>query len=119
MTKEKLIGSLPRPFEIFIGDTHRKENTYLNKFEKKIYSQNGEDWIINQIFKKIQRTNKYYVEPGKNVFFVLNETLQKQHVIKPASIYKAYYPVAFGRGRLKFWMGHKKASQRMEKVQSS
>ncbi len=36
----------------------------LSKYEKKIYSQNGEDGIIQQIFNTIGTTNKYYVEFG-------------------------------------------------------
>ena len=36
----------------------------LSKYEKKIYSQNGEDGIIQQIFNTIGTINKYYVEFG-------------------------------------------------------
>lgn len=36
----------------------------INNFEKKIYSQNGEDGIIEAIFNKIGTTNKYFVEFG-------------------------------------------------------
>ena len=36
----------------------------LNLFEKRVYSQNGEDGIIEYIFHKINTTNKYYVEFG-------------------------------------------------------
>ena len=36
----------------------------LNLFEKKVYSQNGEDGVIEYIFHKINPTNKYYVEFG-------------------------------------------------------
>lgn len=38
--------------------------TDLNRFEQKIYSQNGEDGIIRTIFDKIGTTNKYCVEFG-------------------------------------------------------
>lgn len=36
----------------------------LNMFEKKVYSQNGEDGILQTIFYKIGTTNKYCVEFG-------------------------------------------------------
>ena len=36
----------------------------LNNYEEKIFSQNGEDGILKQIFKVIKTTNKYFVEFG-------------------------------------------------------
>lgn len=36
----------------------------INRFERKICSQNGEDGIINAIFRKIGTTNRFYVEFG-------------------------------------------------------
>jgi hypothetical protein len=36
----------------------------LSIYEKKYFSQNGEDGIINKIFETINTTNKYYVEFG-------------------------------------------------------
>jgi len=36
----------------------------LSKYEKKVFSQNGEDGIIEEIFNRIGVTNKYFVEFG-------------------------------------------------------
>src|SRR6266404_3114197 len=36
----------------------------LNRFEHKIYSQNGEDGIIREIFKRIGTTSKTFFEFG-------------------------------------------------------
>ncbi len=36
----------------------------LNRFEFKVYSQNGEDGIIEEIFNRIGTTNKFFVEFG-------------------------------------------------------
>jgi len=36
----------------------------LNKYEYQVYSQNGEDGIIQEIFEKIGTTNKFFVEFG-------------------------------------------------------
>jgi len=41
----------------------------LNDYESRLYSQNGEDGIINAIFSKIGYTNKYYVEFGGGIDF--------------------------------------------------
>jgi len=61
---------------------HLFENTKyrerLNFFEFQSFSQNGEDGIINEIFKRIETTNKYFVEFGvedgmeNNTLFLLN-----------------------------------------------
>ena len=55
-------------------DRYLRENLYehpkyqdskkLNKYECKVYSQNGEDGIIEEIFNRIGITNKYFVEFG-------------------------------------------------------
>jgi hypothetical protein len=39
-------------------------NKRLNKFEFKVFSQNGEDGIIEEIFNRISTTNKFFVEFG-------------------------------------------------------
>jgi len=36
----------------------------INWFERRVYSQNGEDGLLGYIFKKIGITNKYFVEIG-------------------------------------------------------
>lgn len=36
----------------------------LNRFEYQVYSQNGEDGIITEIFKRIGTTNRFFVEFG-------------------------------------------------------
>lgn len=36
----------------------------LNKYEYNIYSQNGEDGMIEEIFHRIGHTNQYFVEFG-------------------------------------------------------
>ena len=36
----------------------------LRKFEEKVYSQNGEDGILKEIFRRLGTTNRYFVEFG-------------------------------------------------------
>jgi len=51
----------------------------LNKYEFKVYSQSGEDGIIEEIFKRIDTTNQYFVEFGvgngleNNTAYLLNK----------------------------------------------
>ncbi len=41
-----------------------KNSKKLNKYEYKVFSQNGEDGIIEEIFNRIGTTNKFFVEFG-------------------------------------------------------
>ena len=41
-----------------------QDNKRLNKFEFQVFSQNGEDGIIEEIFNRIGSTNKYFIEFG-------------------------------------------------------
>lgn len=52
---------------------NKNENDFnINEHEKKIYSQNGEDGIIEFIFSKIGTTNKFFVEFGVGNGFECN-----------------------------------------------
>ena len=42
----------------------KEDKMNLRNFEKKVYSQNGEDGIIEEIFNRIGTTNKFFVEFG-------------------------------------------------------
>lgn len=60
-----------KSFSNVINRTNRTNRTNrqtpqidLSKYEKKVFSQNGEDGIIQKIFETIGVTNKYYVEFG-------------------------------------------------------
>lgn len=41
-----------------------QDNKRLNKYEFQVFSQNGEDGIIEEIFNRIGSTNKYFIEFG-------------------------------------------------------
>ena len=62
----KSFASLTIEQKIEFLKTHnlRPKIKSINQFEKKLYSQNGEDGIINAIFTKIGLTNKFFVEFG-------------------------------------------------------
>jgi hypothetical protein len=47
----------------------------LNRFERQVFSQNGEDGIITEIFKRIQTTNKFFVEFGVSKDGLENNTI--------------------------------------------
>lgn len=41
-----------------------RDEKRLKRYERQVYSQNGEDGIIEEIFRRIGKTNKYFVEFG-------------------------------------------------------
>jgi hypothetical protein len=41
-----------------------QDDKKLNKYEYQVFSQNGEDGIIQEIFKRIGTTNKFFFEFG-------------------------------------------------------
>lgn len=47
-----------------LSKIHKRKVFDLNKYERRIYSQNGEDGIIAAIFAKIGTTNTFFVEFG-------------------------------------------------------
>ena len=49
---------------MFSHDQKVEFPTFISKFEKKIYSQNGEDGVIENIFNDIGFTNKKFIEFG-------------------------------------------------------
>ena len=50
-----------------------KNNSFgLNIYERKVYSQHGEDGIINEIFKRIGTKNKFFFEFGAGTKFENN-----------------------------------------------
>tara|TARA_B100000989_G_scaffold289814_1_gene262198 strand:- start:22839 stop:23681 length:843 start_codon:yes stop_codon:yes gene_type:complete len=50
--------------EIFVKKIREESKTDLINFGWKFYSQNDEDGIINEIFRRIKTTNKFFVEIG-------------------------------------------------------
>lgn len=50
--------------EIFVRKIREESKTDLINFGWKFYSQNDEDGIINEIFRRIKTTNKFFVEIG-------------------------------------------------------
>jgi len=51
----------------------------MKQFEKKVYSQNGEDGIIEEIFNRIGTTNKFFVEFGVQSGSECNTRLLRKH----------------------------------------
>ena len=50
--------------ENLLANTDYTQSKKITHFHKSIYSQNGEDGIIKEIFKRIGLTNKYFIEFG-------------------------------------------------------
>jgi len=48
------------------GDQKYNKLNHLIHFEDQVYSQNGEDGIIEEIFKRIGVTNKFFIEIGSS-----------------------------------------------------
>ena len=48
----------------FMLIVHPGKVNNLNYFERKVFSQNGEDGLLQYIFIKIKTTNKYFIEIG-------------------------------------------------------
>ena len=60
----RILRRIPRVLQVWLPKKHRGNNTPLNAFERKIYSQNGEDGILEEVFRRIGTTNKFFVEFG-------------------------------------------------------
>lgn len=50
--------------ELLKSDSRYSDPKNLNRFESTIYSQCGEDGIVQEIFKRIGTTNRYFIEFG-------------------------------------------------------
>lgn len=49
---------------LYKNPKYSNNNKRLNKYEYQVYSQHGEDGIINEIFERIGTTNQFFVEFG-------------------------------------------------------
>lgn len=49
---------------LVLGLMWKRKIANLNRYEYRVFSQNGEDGILQAIFSKIGRTNRYFVEFG-------------------------------------------------------
>ena len=58
------VSSIIKQSEEYKTISKKKEEFDVNFFEKKIYSQFGEDGAINFIFSVIGHTNQFFVEIG-------------------------------------------------------
>jgi len=50
--------------EFLYNNPKYQNNKRLNRFEHQVFSQFGEDGIINEIFNRVSTTNKYFIEFG-------------------------------------------------------
>lgn len=60
---ESLIES-ERLLREILNDPRHQDSKKLNRYEYKVSSQNGEDGVIAEIFRRIGTTNRYFVEFG-------------------------------------------------------
>ena len=58
---------------LFQNDKY-KDPKKLSRFDRQVFSQNGEDGIIEEIFKRIGTTNKYFAEFGASTDGLENNT---------------------------------------------
>jgi len=58
-------SAILQQYREFLLQQERYQNTKrLNQFEYQVFSQNGEDGILSEIFKRIEETNRIFVEIG-------------------------------------------------------
>jgi hypothetical protein len=63
-TIARVLRALPRILQYWLPEKHRGNNSPLNAYERKVYSQNGEDGILEELFHRIGTTNRFFVEFG-------------------------------------------------------
>jgi hypothetical protein len=60
----RVLRALPRIFHYWLREKYRGNNSPLNAYERKVYSQNGEDGILEELFRRIGTKDKFFVEFG-------------------------------------------------------